>query len=72
MPADQNRFQIGDYIWENYRITGIFLSGTERRQTENVTTANRIENQIYIMADENLSESCKGNTKVICYLTEPE
>ena len=32
----------------------------ERQQTEKVATVNRIENQIYIMADENLSESRKG------------
>ncbi len=70
--AEQNGLQVGDNIQGTYRITGIFLSGTERQQTEKVATANRIENQIYIMADENLPESCKGYTKVICYVTEPE
>lgn len=70
--ADQNGLQVGDKIQGNYRITGIFLSGTERQQTEKVATVNRIENQIYILADENLSESHKGYTKVICYATEPE
>ena len=70
--ADQNGLQVGDVIQGTYRITGIFLSGTERQQTEKVAAVNRIENQIYIMADENLSESCKGYTKVICYVTEPE
>ena len=70
--ADQNGLQVGDVIQETYRITGIFLSGTERQQTEKVATVNRIENQIYIMADENLSESCEGYTKVICYVAEPE
>ncbi|MCI9083351.1 MAG: FtsX-like permease family protein [Lachnospiraceae bacterium] len=70
--ADQNGLQVGDDIQGIYRITGIFLSGTERQQTEKVATVNRIENQIYIMADENLSESCKGYTKVICYVKEPE
>lgn len=70
--ANQNGLQVGDDIQGNYRITGIFLSGTERQQTEKVTTVNRIENQIYILADENLSESCKGYTKVICYAVEPE
>ena len=48
------------------------MSGTERQQTEKVATVNRIENQIYIMADENLSESRKGYAKVICYVAEPE
>lgn len=70
--ADQNGLKIGDDIQGNYTITGIFLSGTERQQTEKVATVNRIENQIYILAEENLSENCNGYTKVICYATEPE
>jgi len=70
--AEQNGLQVGDDIQGNYRITGIFLSGTERQQTDKVATVNRIENQIYRLADENLSESCKGYTKIICYVTEPE
>ncbi len=70
--ADQNGLRIGDSILGDYRITGIFLSGTERQQTKKVATVNRIENQIYISADENLSESIEGYTKVICYATEPE
>nr|WP_297864329.1 ABC transporter permease [uncultured Acetatifactor sp.] len=70
--AERNGFQVGDVIQGNCTITGIFLSGTERQQTEKVATANRIENQIYRLADENLFESCKGYTKVICYVTEPE
>ena len=70
--ADRNGLRVGDNILGDYRITGIFLSGTERQQTEKVATVNRIENQLYISADENLSESCNGYTKVICYVTEPE
>ena len=70
--ADRNGLGVGDSIPGDYRIVGIFLSGMERQQTEKVATVNRIENQIYILADENLSESCKGYTKVICYVTEPE
>ena len=70
--ADKNGLQAGDDIQGNYRITGTFLSGTERQQTEKAATVNRIENQIYILADENLSEGCKGCAKVICYVTEPE
>lgn len=65
--AEQNGLQVGDDIQGNYRITGIFLSGTERQQTDKVATVNRIENQIYRLADENLSESCKGYTKIILY-----
>ena len=70
--ADQNGLKVGDVIQGTYRITGIFLSGTERQQTDKVATVNRIENQIYILADENLSESHKGYSKVICYAAEPE
>ena len=70
--ADRNGLQVGDDIQGTYRVAGIFLSGTERQQTEKVATANRIENQIYRMAEENLTESGKGYTKVICYVTEPE
>lgn len=70
--ADRNGLRVGDDIQGNYRITGIFLSGTERQQTDKVATVNRIENQIYVFADEMLSESCKGYAKVICYVTEPE
>ena len=70
--ADRNGLQVGDDIQGTYRVAGIFLSGTERQQTEKVATANRIENQIYRIAEENLTESGKGYTKVICYVTEPE
>lgn len=70
--AEQNGLRVGDKLQGNYRTTGIFLSGTERQQTEKVATVNRIENQIYGLADENLSESCQGYTKVVCYVTEPE
>lgn len=69
MLAEQNGLQVGDSI-SGYRIAGIFLSGTERQQTEKVATVNRIENQIYILADEN--ENPGGYAKVICYAAEPE
>lgn len=68
MLADQNGLKVGDSIPGGYRIAGIFLSGTERQQTEKVATVNRIENQIYILAD----ESPGGYSKVICYAGEPE
>lgn len=70
--AERNGLSVGDIIQGNYRIAGIFLSGTERQQTEKAATVNRIENQIYILADENLSESRKGYTKLSCYVSEPE
>ena len=68
MLADQNGLKVGDSISGDYKIAGIFLSGTERQQTEKVATVNRIENQIYILAD----ESPRGYSKVICYVQEPE
>ena len=68
MLADQNGLKVGDSIPGDYRIAGIFLSGTERQQTEKVATVNRIENQIYILAD----ESPGGYSKIICYAQEPE
>lgn len=72
MLADRNGLRVGDSIQGNYKVAGMFLSGTERQQTEKVATVNRIENQIYILADEKLSQSCEGYIKVICYATEPE
>lgn len=66
--AEQNGLRVGDSISEGYQITGLFLSGAERQQTKKVATGNRIENQIYIQAD----ESPKGFQKVICYAAEPQ
>lgn len=68
MLAEQNGLRVGDSIQGRYRIAGVFLSGTERQQTEKVAAVNRIENQIYAFADEN----CEGFAKVICYAAEPE
>lgn len=68
MLADRNGLRVGDSIPGDYKIAGIFLSGTERQQTEKVATVNRIENQIYILTDENPG----GYSKVICYAKEPE
>lgn len=52
--AERNQIEIGDelyFISENEdgsaRVTGFYLTGNERKQTENVLTINRIENQIY-------------------------
>lgn len=67
--AEQNGLIVGDYVQKNYRIVGLFLSGTERQQTDKVATENRIENQIYIVDNNNQS---KSYTQVICYVAEPE
>ena len=68
--AERNGLGVGDVIGEKYRIAGVFLSGTERQQTDHVVTENRIENQIYLMADKNLPD--QGYEKVVCYAEEPE
>ena len=68
--AERNGLGVGDVIGGKYRIAGVFLSGTERQQTDHVATENRIENQIYLMADENLPD--QGYVKVVCYAEEPE
>lgn len=57
--AEYNRIQIGDSITyetvgkkqQKTVVVGLFLTGMERNQTENVATANRIENQIYGKTD---------------------
>ena len=52
--AEQNQIVIGDELYfisgnedGSARVTGFYLTGNERKQTENVLTINRIENQIY-------------------------
>lgn len=44
---DKVMFQTADGQKKEAVISGFFLSGTEWKQTENVATANRTENQIY-------------------------
>ena len=68
--AERNGLGVGDVIGDKYRIAGIFLSGTERQQTDHVATENRIENQIYLTANETLPD--QGYAKVVCYAEEPE
>lgn len=54
-------------------VTGLFLSGMERSQTENVRTVNRIENQIYGTADF-VNRLSGGNSfiNVAVYVNDPE
>lgn len=57
--AEKNGIQVGDKIslqsMEQQAVeavvTGFFLAGEEERQTENVATVNRIENQLYATTD---------------------
>lgn len=77
--ADTNQIEIGDTISfvlgnENVsaKVTGFYLTGSERKQTDTVATINRMENQIYT----NISFMEKigiGNyEKIIAYVDNPE
>lgn len=79
--AEHNGIQAGDKIVfetvdgreQEAVVAGLFLSGMERSQTENVRTVNRIENQIYGTADfvNRLSDrTCFLNVAV--YVNDPE
>lgn len=77
--ADTNQIEIGDTISfvlgnENVsaKVTGFYLTGSERKQTDTVATIKRMENQIYT----NISFMEKigiGNyEKIIAYVDNPE
>lgn len=79
--AEKNGVQVGDKIslrsmeqqTAEAVVTGIFMSGVEERQTENVATVNRIENQIYTTTDF-VSIISGENTFVnaVVYVNDPE
>ena len=77
--AETNQIKIGDtvsFILGNEtvsaKVTGFYLTGSERKQTDAVVTINRMENQIYT----NISFMEKlgiGNyEKIIAYVDDPE
>lgn len=77
--AETNQIKIGDtvsFILGNEtvsaKVTGFYLTGSERKQTDAVATINRMENQIYT----NISFMEKlgiGNyEKIIAYVDDPE
>ncbi len=79
--AEHNGIQTGDKITfeaadkgnQEAVVAGLFLSGAERSQTENVATVNRIENQIYGTAD--FMNSLSGENSFInvaVYVNDPE
>lgn len=79
--AEHNGIQTGDKITfetadkgnQEAVVAGLFLSGVERSQTENVATVNRIENQIYGTAD--FVSRLSGRTdfsNVAVYVNDPE
>lgn len=79
--AEHNGIQTGDKIIfetadgsrQETVVTGLFLSGMERSQTENVKTVNRIENQVYGTADF-VNRLSGGNSfiNVAVYVNDPE
>lgn len=79
--ADYNGLELGDDIMvENadgktvsLQIIGLFLSGSERKQTENMDSVDRIENQIFV--DNESYSQFSGNTgyyKVSVYCKNPQ
>lgn len=79
--AEANQLSIGDMIsfeTENGKtaegkIIGIFFSGSERKQDENITAAYRLENQIFV--DHGLFEKLYGTSgfsSVSVYTENPE
>lgn len=77
--AEQNQIEIGDelcFISENEngsaRVTGFYLTGNERKQTENVLTINRIENQIYTNLSFAVEMGAERYEKIIAYVNKPE
>ena len=79
--ADSNGLELGDDIKiENaegkiisLKIVGLFLAGSERKQTEKMNSADRIENQIFV--DNESYSQFLGNTgyyKVSVYCKNPD
>lgn len=78
--AEVNQLTIGDELTfrtdtgEEYTafVAGLYLTGNERRQTESVTTENRIENQVYASSD--LISGWNGGQyeKLVAYVENPE
>ena len=71
--GDKIMFETADGSGQEAVITGLFLSGMEWSQTENVRTVNRIENQIYGTADF-VNKLSGGNSfiNVAVYVNDPE
>lgn len=72
-PGDKIIFETTDGSGQETVVTGLFLSGMERSQTENVRIVNRIENQIYGTADF-VNRLSGGNSfiNVAVYVNDPE
>lgn len=79
--AEKNGIQVGEKILLQSMgqqeveavVTGFFLVGEEERQTENVATVNRIENQLYATTDfVNMLSGGKNFINAVVYVNDPE
>ncbi len=79
--AEKNGIQVGEKILLQSMeqqaveavVTGFFLVGDEERQTENVATVNRIENQLYATTDfVNTLSGGKKFINAVVYVDNPE
>ena len=68
--AERNGLSVGDQIGSG-SVTGLFISGTERQQTDGVAAVSRIENQIYIKADGQESPDGSVLMRMAVYLKDP-
>ena len=77
--AETNQIKIGDTVSfilgnENVsvKITGFYLTGSERKQTDAVATINRMENQIYTNISFMEKMGISSYEKIIAYVDDPE
>lgn len=77
--AELNRIEIGDELHlicgnedVGAIVTGFYLNGNERKQTESVLTVNRIENQIYTGIAFVSEMGADTYEKMIVYVDDPE
>lgn len=79
--AEKNGIQVGEKILLQSMeqqaveavVTGFFLVGDEERQTGNVATVNRIENQLYATTDfVNMLSGGKKSINAVVYVNDPE
>lgn len=71
--GDRITFKTADMTKQEAVVAGLFLTGMERSQTENVATVNRIENQIYGTTDfVNKLSGSNSFRQLVVYVNDPE
>lgn len=71
--GDRITFKTADMTKQEAVVAGLFLTGMERSQTENVATVNRIENQIYGTTDfVNILSGSNSFRQLVVYVNDPE